>query len=278
MDNSERTDRLAQSTLELSLSSFRVHGKTLETGLVALHDGAPTVVLLHEALGSVSHWRRFPSMLAHAAGCNVLVYSRAGHGQSEGPVEKRGIAYIERQANVVLHALLEHFGVSQPVLFGHSEGGLIAAAFAASHPAIPLALILESAIFTREPAVANGMQRARQAWRTTDLRRRLERHHRDVDAVFEAFIEPWGPHEFGSSDYRERLRSIRCATMILQGDRDEYGTTRQARMLAECIPGSQVVIMHECGHTPHRERPQAVLDHVARFLARTVRCNSSPAP
>jgi pimeloyl-ACP methyl ester carboxylesterase len=277
VEDRERADHLAQPAVELSLSSFRVEGKTLETGAIELQQGSPAIVLLHEALGSVSHWKHFPARLAHATGCNVLLYSRPGHGQSEGPVEKRGIAYIERQATVVLRAMLEHFHVEQPVLFGHSEGALIAMAFAAAFPAGPRALILESPVFAIEPTTVNGMRNARDAWGTTDLRRRLQRHHRDVDAVFQAFIEPWGPREFGSMDFREHLGAIRCPTLIIQGDRDEYGTTKQARILSEHIPGAQPVIMHECGHTPHRERTQAVLDHVARFLSRTDRCSSSPA-
>ena len=44
-----------------------------------------TIVLLHEALGSVSHWRDFPEQLAERCEMDVLLYSRLGHGQSEGP-------------------------------------------------------------------------------------------------------------------------------------------------------------------------------------------------
>jgi pimeloyl-ACP methyl ester carboxylesterase len=115
----------------------------------------------------------------------------------------------------------------------------------------------------------NGMQKAREAWHTTDLKRRLERHHRDVDAVFEAFITPWGLREFGDADFRKRLGQIRCPTLILQGDRDEYGTTKQASMVSDLVPDATVVILEDCGHTPHRERADVVVEQVSRFLARS---------
>ena len=46
-------------------------------------DAAPTLVFLHEGLGSVSTWRDFPMRLAEATGCGALVYSRAGYGGSD---------------------------------------------------------------------------------------------------------------------------------------------------------------------------------------------------
>ena len=44
--------------------------------------GSPTLVFLHEGLGSALQWRDFPQQLAQATGCGALVYSRAGYGGS----------------------------------------------------------------------------------------------------------------------------------------------------------------------------------------------------
>ena len=43
---------------------------------------APTLVMLHEGLGCVDLWQKFPDRLAEATGAGVFVYSRAGYGQS----------------------------------------------------------------------------------------------------------------------------------------------------------------------------------------------------
>ena len=49
---------------------------------------APTIVMLHEGLGSVSMWGDFPERLAERAKAGVFVYSRAGYGRSS-PVAAR---------------------------------------------------------------------------------------------------------------------------------------------------------------------------------------------
>ena len=48
----------------------------------ATRHGGPTLLLLHEGLGSLSMWGGFPERLAAATGCRLLVWSRAGHGGS----------------------------------------------------------------------------------------------------------------------------------------------------------------------------------------------------
>jgi len=45
--------------------------------------GRPTLVFLHEGLGSIRQWRDFPARLCAATGCPGLVYDRYGYGQSD---------------------------------------------------------------------------------------------------------------------------------------------------------------------------------------------------
>ncbi|WP_457488248.1 alpha/beta fold hydrolase, partial [Tardiphaga sp. P5_C10] len=52
-------------------------------------DVAPTIVLLHEGLGSVALWGDFPDKLEAATGAGVFVYSRAGYGASSQVVLPR---------------------------------------------------------------------------------------------------------------------------------------------------------------------------------------------
>lgn len=57
------------------LQVCRFHPPELE------EDGAaPTLVLLHEALGSIEQWRDFPQALVAATGLPALVYDRCGFG------------------------------------------------------------------------------------------------------------------------------------------------------------------------------------------------------
>ena len=88
--------------------------------------GAPAVVFLHEALGSVSLWRDFPRRVADTTGSLAVVYSRAGHGSSDPAPLPRGRRFMHDEGLLGLPALLSILGIERPVLLGHSDGASIA--------------------------------------------------------------------------------------------------------------------------------------------------------
>src|SRR5437763_314262 len=127
-----------------------VDGHRLETVSYAAADPKhPTIVMLHEGLGSVSLWRDFPSRVAAATQCRVLAYSRYGHGSSDALRESRSASFMHHEAMVVLPDLLRTLHIERPILLGHSDGGSIAliyTALACERPRLPQprALILEA--------------------------------------------------------------------------------------------------------------------------------------
>jgi len=95
-------------------------------------DEAPTLVLLHEGLGSVELWRDVPERLADATGWGVFAYSRFGYGRSAPVTLPRPLTYMHHEAQVVLPEVLQAAGIRRCVLIGHSDGGSIAAIYAGS--------------------------------------------------------------------------------------------------------------------------------------------------
>src|SRR5437867_1752188 len=86
--------------------TYVVDGKRLESLHIAkMRPERPTLVMLHEGLGSVAHWRDFPTRLAAKTGAGVFVYSRYGHGDSDPLKESRGVTYLHHEAEVVLPQL-----------------------------------------------------------------------------------------------------------------------------------------------------------------------------
>src|SRR4029077_14882582 len=81
----------------------------------------PTIVMLHEGLGSVALWKDFPRRIAARTGCGVFVYSRCGHGASDQLEEKRPVEYMHHEGEVVLPSLLKEVGIEHPLLLGHSD-------------------------------------------------------------------------------------------------------------------------------------------------------------
>src|SRR6185437_3876169 len=83
-----------------------VAGHRLECVRIRGPRNTPTLVFLHEGLGSVALWKDFPARVAAATGCPALVYSRAGYGRSSPAALPRAPDYMHVEALTVLPALL----------------------------------------------------------------------------------------------------------------------------------------------------------------------------
>ena len=109
------------------LTSLDIRGVRLEFERIeAPASQAPTIVMLHEGLGSIALWRDFPARLAAASGATVLLYSRRGYGRSAPLAGRRAVDYMHEEALQTLPTLLDALGIERPVLFGHSDGASIA--------------------------------------------------------------------------------------------------------------------------------------------------------
>src|SRR5208283_1219608 len=162
-----------------------IDGKRLETLWIKRNQAArPTIVMLHEGLGSVALCKHFPDRLASRTGYGVLVYSRYGNGRSEILRESRPVEYMHHEGEVVLPELLDKLDIVRPILLGHSDGGSIALIFAGKYPERPRALILEAPhVFVEDLTVASIAQ-AKVNYQATDLPQKLGRHHQHPDATF----------------------------------------------------------------------------------------------
>jgi pimeloyl-ACP methyl ester carboxylesterase len=229
---------------------------------------AATLVMLHEGLGSLSLWKDFPERLAAATGARVLAYSRHGYGESSILTAPRDPQYMHEEARLWLPQLLERLGVQRPVLFGHSDGASIALIHAAEPAANLAGLIALAPHVMVEDLTVTNIDQARLAYTNTDLRRRLARHHRNVDATFRGWNDIWLDPAFRSWNIEPLLGAIRCPVLAIQGREDEYGTLEQLHALQRALPAAEVLVLEDCRHSPHRDRPQAVLDAARLFIAR----------
>lgn len=233
--------------------------------------GQPLLVFLHEGLGSVSMWRDFPQRLCDALGWRGLVYSRPGYGRStpRPPDERWAPDFMHRQAHEVLPALLDELGLDCPYwLLGHSDGGSIALLHAAKFPQrVAGAIVLAPHILVEDISVAS-IAKTREAYLTTDLRSKLARHHQDVDSAFWGWNDIWLDPAFRDWSIENEIRDIACPLLAVQGLDDEYGTLEQIRGIARRVPQTQLLELPDCGHSPHRDQPDALISAVSTF-ART---------
>ncbi len=239
---------------------------------------APLMVFLHEGLGSLAMWKDFPRQLCDALGVRGLVYSRPAYGRStpRAPGERWGPDFMHRQAHEVLPAFLQAVGVSEaPWLFGHSDGGSIALLHARRHPVAGL-IVLAPHILVEQLTV-DSIAQARTAYEATDLRQKLARYHDDVDSAFRGWNDIWLDPAFRNWSIEDELHAIPCPVLAVQGLDDEYGTLEQVRGIARRLPHTRVVELADCGHSPHRDQPQALMDACRAFL-RTHGPVATPSP
>ena len=239
---------------------MRIAGRSLEVVQTpALRDGAPTVVFLHEGLGSVALWRDVPQRIGRATGFGTLVYSRYGNGFSDVLDAPRRVEYMHDEALVVLPELLEACGVRNPALFGHSDGASIALIFAGAFPNEVAALVVEAPHAIVEDISVESIAQIRVAYSTTTLPEKMARYHADVDATFFGWNDIWLAPEFRSWSIVERLSALRAPALAIQGTDDEYGTLEQLELLRRASPArTDVVQLAGCGHAPHRDRRSMV--------------------
>lgn len=253
------------------MTSLLLDGRRLEVQRVAAAQpvaGKPAVVLLHEGLGSVSLWRDFPQRLADALGTEVIAYSRTGYGRSDPLAGPRRVSYMHDEALDVLPALLDHLAIERPILFGHSDGGSIGLIHAggSGRPVAGL-VVLAPHVMVEELSVASIAQ-AKVAYETTDLRARLARHHADVDGAFRGWNDIWLHPDFRDWNIEAYLGRITCPVLAIQGEDDEYGTMEQIDRIARQVSGTTLLKLPHCGHSPHRDQPQAVIAATREFVGR----------
>jgi len=247
-----------------------VPGHRLECLRVAGSDGAPTLVFLHEGLGSATMWKDFPEQVARATGCPALVYSRPGYGRSSPAALPRTPDYMHVEASDVLPALLDRLGIDEPLLIGHSDGASIALLHAGSGTRPVRALVaLAPHVFVENISVAS-ITKARRTYETTDLRERLARYHRDVDAAFYGWNDIWLAPAFRHWNIEDCVSTIRCPLLLIQGHDDEYGTAAQLDSIEQRAHDKIVRLeLADCAHSPHRDQPLATLAAIVDFVATT---------
>jgi len=227
---------------------------------------APTIVMLHEGLGSIALWRDFPARLAAASGATVLLYSRRGYGRSAPLPAPRSVDYMHEEALQTLPTLLDALEIDRPVLFGHSDGASIALIYAGASGRVVAGVVAMAPHVLVEDLSIAGIAAAREAYLTTDLRERLARYHMDVDGAFWGWNDIWLNPAFRAWNIEQILPNIHCPILAIQGLQDEYGTLEQVQRIARHTDHFDLLSLENCRHSPHRDQPEAVLARVTSWM------------
>jgi len=234
---------------------------------------APTLVFLHEGLGSVAMWRDFPERVVAATGFGALIYSRAGYGDSDPIDLPRPVRFMHDEALITLPQVLKATGVREAILVGHSDGGSIALIHAGDQDALQQEVSIRGLIlaaphvFVEEIGI-DSIRAIAEKYRNGQLRERLQPYHRgNVDETFWGWNQVWLDPAFRSWNIEEYLLQIRVPVLVIQGANDQYGTILQVKAIQDgCRATVSVILLEDCGHSPHVDQPELAINAICQFL------------
>jgi pimeloyl-ACP methyl ester carboxylesterase len=255
---------------------------------VYLQDTGPrdagTVVLLHGFGSSLQTWDAWSAVLARDY--RVIRFDIAGFGLSGSAANQD---YSEAADVRRVLAVLDHLGVQQSVLIGHSMGGRLAWSLAASQPQRVSRLVLIAPDGFPDPAARSektfevspllGLIRlSLPQWAlklglapaygdATRLSDTVVTRYQDMlraPGVRAAVIERM--QQSRNSDPVPRLKTIAAPTLLLWGDKDAMIPPANAADYLAAMPRARSVLLPGLGHVPHEENPAASLAPVLSFL------------
>lgn len=226
------------------------------------------IVLLHDSLGCVETWKDFPQRLCETTGRTVIAYDRLGFGQSTGRTDLPSIQFIQEEAEIYLPILFKALNIHEFSLFGHSMGGGMAIVCASHFPDRCRAIVTESAQAYVEERTRQGILQAQKNFENPQVFAKLEKYHGSRTRwVLDAWIQVWLSPEFSDWTLEKVLPQVRSPMLVIHGDRDEYGSLDFPKMISQATGGPvDQQIIFDCGHVPHREKPDLILDLCARFF------------
>lgn len=237
---------------------------------ILVNPQSPVIVFLHEGLGCSEQWKDFPTDISAQLQCPILMYDRYGYGKSEEIREHRPVDYMEIEASFFLPEVLKELGLQHRkiILFGHSDGGSIAAFYAAMFPEHVLAAIIEAPHFFIEEISVDGISAALRAYKNGNLREKLKRYHGDkTDAMIQTWTGVLLSDNMRTWNTEELLLGIRCPVLAIQGTEDDFGTIRQIETIRDHSSGTtELFVIEGCGHIPHHQERGMVFDRVLSFL------------
>lgn len=254
--------------------TLEIDGNSLEYMMLGPGpEEAPTIVMLHEGLGSAALWHEYPQKLHEATGAGVFAYSRAGYGASSPVTLPRPLDFMHREALDVLPKVLDKIGFRRGLLCGHSDGASIATIYAGGIQDHRIrGLILIAPHFITEDQCIDAIRETKDRFDDGDLRQRLSRWHSDVDNAFNGWANAWLDPKFRDFDISEYLAYVRVPISIIQGAADPYGSLRHVQIAEEeCYCPVEVTLLDRTGHEPQREAAVSTLRATSEFANRLLK-------
>lgn len=244
-----------------------------------------TVVMLHGGSYYGWYWKDSIKALTNV-GFRVITVDRLGWGRSSKPILPYSAALHASNTK----AVLEHLGINQAAIVGHSMGGRLASHFAHIYPEVATHLIMVNPIGIGESTQGRPWRQATSGDTEPDMQQIYERNlGTEVRRVVN-----WKPEflehvriRYGmalSSEY-PRLNLVRALnngnfvepissfwpniqtpTMLIGGTEDGPNWPERSQAAVDLLPNGENYLIPNVGHNPHLETPEILNRELIRFL------------
>lgn len=240
-------------------------------------EGAPALVLIH-GLG-LSSAGFDPILPFLPANLRVLTFDLRGHGKSDVPPAPYSMGQLVRDTERVI----DHFGLNETVVLGHSLGGLIAQGLATKRLDLVRGLILSNTAARLGNAdlwnarIAAFRESGIAGIRDSSLERWFGRNWRTAPGVAAAAALLDAAHPEGwlgaaaaisGTDFYTTTAALRLPALFLAGANDGSTPPDLMRETADLIPGAEFHLIRGAGHLAFLEKPQDYSQAVTGFLTR----------
>jgi proline iminopeptidase len=252
----------------------------------------PIVLVLHGGPGVIDHTYFRPFLDPLGAYAQVIYLDLRGQGRSE----RHHPDYY--QVGIMADDVAAFAGklrIEHPVVLGHSFGGFVALSLAVRHPRLPGGLILlatsarqdipwdldclerlagkEAREVAARVSVGEGTEEDEQRFETElvphfwyppkpDIRSLLDRNpfvNEEISAhMHKRFAKAY--------DVRSELSTLSVRTLILHGRHDWVIPLSESKEMATMIPGAQLHIFEQAGHSVPHDTPEELIEQIRLFL------------
>ena len=247
------------------------------------NSGAPSIVLVHGICGNAHYWDLFARGLRHHF--HILALDHRGHGDSGWSNQYRLRDYVTD-----LEYFINSLNLQNPVLIGHSMGGIISAVYTAENPGN----VKKMVIVDIGPEIkAGGAELISEEWaneplffssvkEAADYIKSTHPYHSE-DYIMHMLNYALKQDEMGRYKFKydrqvrelefhspewlwDYLKMIVCPTLVVRGTESELLDSEVANRMAATLAFGSVVDIEHAGHTVQGDNPEAFVVAIRRFL------------
>ena len=242
-------------------------------------EGKP-LIILHGFLGSLDNWQSIAKELA--ANYQVFILDVRNHGKS---FHDNKHDYASMVADV--HYFIDHLGLSEVTLLGHSMGGKIAMSFALKYPLLVTKLIVVDIAPKIYLPGHEDILHALSKVNPKELKSRQEAvdiistyiHDPSVVQFLLKNLDRLGDGSFGwkmnlpvlIDQYKEMIDFpskglFDGPTLFLKGEKSDYILPSDEAIIQHYFPKAKIVSIKNAGHWVHAENPTDFISETSNFL------------